>query len=163
MTGTRKLLLVGGFLLAIWGMTYGLWYALFAEHQALDNIGGSLVTSLSSAAQRKMPEAQAAIISYKTAKYAYDRQVDAHGHWIGLAMLLIVLGIGFERVGIAEPRKFSLALALLFGSFIFPLGVLLEATFPPAIGRAIAVAGSALVILPLALVTIALARSRLGS
>src|SRR5216684_4069110 len=124
MSGSRRLLIVGGIALAIWGMSYGLWYAVFAEHQILDSIGASLATSFSSAALRKLLEAQAAITSYKAAKYVYDRQVDAHGHWIGLAMLLIVLGIAFDRVPIAEPSRLFLAASLLAGAFLFPLGVL---------------------------------------
>ena len=35
MSGARRLLLTGGIVLALWGMSYGLWYAVFAEHQAL--------------------------------------------------------------------------------------------------------------------------------
>ena len=162
MTGSRRLLIVGGLLLAIWGMSYGLWYAVFAEHQALDSIGASLATSFSSAAQGKLPEAQSAISNYKMAKFVYDRQVDAHSHWIGLAMLLIVLGIAFDRVGIAEPRRFLLALSLLLGAFLFPLGVLLETIFSPAVGRAIAVVGSALVIVPLTVIIVGVARSRIA-
>src|SRR5437899_6639238 len=34
MSGSRRLLIIGGVALAIWGMSYGLWYAVFAEHQA---------------------------------------------------------------------------------------------------------------------------------
>src|SRR6266850_241650 len=39
MSGSRKLLILGGIALALWGMGYGTWYAVFAEHQALDGIG----------------------------------------------------------------------------------------------------------------------------
>jgi hypothetical protein len=44
MNGARRLLILGGIALALWGMSYGLWYAVFAEHQALDGIGISLAT-----------------------------------------------------------------------------------------------------------------------
>ena len=46
---------------------------------------------------------------YREGKYVYDRQVDVHGHWIGLAMLLIVLGIGFDRVNFPESWRIFLA------------------------------------------------------
>jgi len=68
-----------------------------------------------------------------------------HGHWIGLAMLLIVLGIGFDRVNFSERLKLLLALGLLVGSVIFPLGVLLQTMSHGALPRAIAIAGSAFV------------------
>jgi hypothetical protein len=146
MSGSRRLLIVGGIALAVWGMSYGLWYAVFAEHQALDNIGASLAGSFAAAADRSPAGREASLERYREAKYVYDRQVDVHGHWIGLAMLLIVLGIGFDRVKFSEGFKFLLALGLLLGSVIFPLGVLLQTMGHGPLPRAIAIAGSAFVI-----------------
>src|ERR1700720_793463 len=111
----RQLLLFGGITLAILGMSYGVWYAVFAEHQALDGIGHSLASGFQAAAERNASAAENSLLQYRQAKYVYDRQVDVHGHWIGLAMLLIVLGIGFDRVKFSERFKFFLALGLLLG------------------------------------------------
>jgi len=61
-------------------------------------------------------------------------------------MLLIVLGIGFDRVNFSERLKLLLALGLLLGAVIFPLGVLLQTMSHGPLPRAIAVAGSAFVI-----------------
>jgi len=76
--------------------------------------------------------------------------VDAHGHWIGLGLLLLILGIAFDRVGFGERMRRYLAAVLLAGSVIFPLGVLLETWNRGTGPQAIAVIGSALVILGLA-------------
>jgi hypothetical protein len=149
MSGSRRLLIVGGIALAVWGMGYGLWYAVFAEHQALDNIGASLAGSFAAAADRNPAGREASLEQYREAKYIYDRQVDVHGHWIGLAMLLIVLGIGFDRVKFSERLKFFFALGLLLGSVIFPLGVLLQTISHGALPRGVAIAGSAFVIVAL--------------
>jgi hypothetical protein len=146
MSSSRRLLIVGGIALAVWGMGYGLWYAVFAEHQALDSIGASLAGSFAAAADRNPAGRETSLEQYREAKYVYDRQVDVHGHWIGLAMLLIVLGIGFDRVNFSKRLKFFLALGLLLGSVIFPLGVLLQTISHGALPRAVAIAGSALVI-----------------
>ena len=146
MSAGRRILLIGGIALAIWGMGYGLWYAVFAEHQALDGIGSSLATGFAAAAERNPASAEAALLKYREAKYIYDRQVDVHGHWIGLAMLLIVLGIGFDRVAFSDRLKLLLALSLLLGALLFPLGVLMQTWSHGGLPRAIAVAGSALVI-----------------
>src|ERR1700687_5934739 len=100
MSGSRRLLIVGGIALALWGMAYGLWDAVFAEHQALNGIGASLATAFDAAASRNHGAAEIAFRNYKEAKYIYDRQVDVHWHWIGLAMLLIVVGDCFDRVGV---------------------------------------------------------------
>ncbi len=150
MSGARRLLLLGGIALALWGMSYGLWYAVFAEHQALDDIGASLAAGFSAAAERDSGAATDALGQYREAKYVYDRQVDVHGHWIGLAMLLIVLGIGFDRVEFSGRAKFLLALGLLLGAVIFPLGVLLQTVSHGPLPRAVAIAGSAMIIAALA-------------
>ena len=57
MNPARRILLVGGIALAILGMCHGIWYAVFAEHQALDRIGGSLASAFTHAADRD-PAAQ---------------------------------------------------------------------------------------------------------
>jgi hypothetical protein len=158
MSGARRLLILGGIALALWGMSYGLWYAVFAEHQALDGIGISLATGFSAAAEKNPVAAQAALDQYREAKYRYDRQVDVHGHWIGLAMLLIVLGIGFDRIGFSQRTKLLLALGLLSGAALFPLGVLLQTFSHGGFPRAVAIAGSALVIGSLAGVALGFAR-----
>ena len=157
MSSGRRLLILGGIALALWGMAYGLWYALFAEHQALNNIGSSLALAFDAAARRNPAAAEAAFSNYRETKYIYDRQVDVHGHWIGLAMLLIVIGIGFDRIGIHERRKTALALALFAGAVIFPLGVLLQTFSHGPIPRGIAILGSALVIVALGGITLGLA------
>jgi hypothetical protein len=150
MSGSRRLLIVGGIALAIWGMSYGLWYAVFAEHQALDSIGGSLAGSFAAAAERNPAAIANSLERYREAKYVYDRQVDVHGHWIGLAMLLIVIGSGFDRVNFSERWKLLLAGALWMGAVIFPLGVLLQTISHGAVPRAVAIVGSGLVIAGLA-------------
>jgi hypothetical protein len=146
----RQLLLFGGIALALLGMSHGLWYAVFAEHQALDGIGQSLSVSFQAAAQRNTAEADKALLQYRDAKYAYDRMVDVHGHWIGLSMLLIILAIGFDRIAISDQRKLLLAWALLLGSGLFPLGVLMQTWSRGPGPKVVAVVGSALVIAALA-------------
>lgn len=160
MSGARRWLILGGIALALWGMSYGLWYAVFAEHQALDGIGISLATGFRAAAEKNPAAAQAALGQYREAKYRYDRQVDVHGHWIGLAMLLIALGIGFDRMGFSERIKILLAAGLLAGAVIFPLGVLLQTSSHGPFPRAVAIAGSALMIASLAGVVLGFARGK---
>lgn len=158
MSAARQILLIGGIALALWGMGYGLWYAVFAEHQALDGIGSSLAKGFAAAAERNPASAEAMLTRYREAKYIYDRQVDVHGHWIGLAMLLIVLGIGFDHVTFSYRLKFILAVGLFLGAVLFPLGVLLQTMSHGSLPRAIAVAGSALVIASLVGIVIGISR-----
>ncbi len=158
MTASRRILLLGGITLALLGMAYGFWYAVFAEHQALDEMGTSLAAAFGAAAQHQSANTTDSLNRYRQAKYEYDRQVDVHGHWIGLAMLLIVLAIGFNHVHLAENHKRLLAWGISAGAVLFPLGVLLETVSHGTAPKAIAVTGFALVTGALAIIISALFR-----
>jgi hypothetical protein len=158
MSAARRILLLGGIALAVCGMSYGLWYAVFAEHQALEEIGSSLAAGFGGAAERNSALTERAFQKYQQAKYVYDRQVDVHGHWIGLGMVLIVLGIGLDRLAFSERIKMLLSASSLLGSFLFPLGVLLQTLDRGNGPRALAVLGSALVIGALAAFAVGFAR-----
>ena len=160
MNQSRRVLVIGGIALALWGMSYGLWYAVFAEHQALEGIGSSLAAAFGDAAERKTESSAAHLNHYREVKYIYDRQVDVHSHWIGLAMLLLILGIAYDRVELLERWKLLLAIELLIGAFLFPLGVLLQTWSHGPLPRSLAIAGSALVIASLAGTMIGMARQR---
>jgi hypothetical protein len=149
MSISRKILIFGGLALAIWGMGYGIWYAVFIEHQTLDGLGTALANGFIRAAENRVAESQAALSDAASRSFVYVRQVDAHGHWIGLGLLLFILGIAFDRIGFGERMRTYLAAALLAGSVIFPLGVLLETWNRGTGPQAVAVIGSGLVILGL--------------
>jgi hypothetical protein len=159
MSCSSKILIVGGLALAAFGMLYGLHYAVFIEHQTLDRMGGALTNSFLRIAERQIPEAHAFIDSYGQTRYNYVRQVDVHSHWIGLGMLMIVLGVVFDRQGFSEQTRRWLALVLLTGSIVFPLGVILQtATHGGILASALAVAGSVLVTFGLAATALGFAR-----
>jgi len=160
MSASRKLLLVSGLLLAIWAMTYGLWYAMFAEHQHLEGMGAALATAFTRAAERNIAEANAAIRAYAEIKFAYVRHVDVHSHWGGLALLLIIFGAIFDRLGFEERVRFRLAAVLLAGSVIFPLGVILQVVDRSWWPTALAMLGSGMVTVALAFVAWGFARRR---
>jgi hypothetical protein len=163
MSGSRKLLIISGVVLAIWGMSFGLYYALFAEHQALDKIGGSLAIGFTHGAEGDLMAAKASLQTYADTQFAYARSVDVHSHWIGLAMLLIVLGVAFDRVGFTEGRRMLLALSLVIGSAVFPLGVLMQTLDRGIIPQAVAAIGAGLVIIALAAIALGFAQSERDS
>jgi hypothetical protein len=153
MNAARKILIFGGLMLAALGVLYGLYYAVFVEHQTLERMGGSLAAAFVHAGEGHLPEAESALESYASTKYDYVRQVDVHSHWIGLAMLLIVMGAIFDHVAFSDRMKFSIAVALLAGAFVFPLGVMLQTLSHGAfLASALAVLGSASVTIALAAV-----------
>jgi len=159
MSAPSKLLIFGGLVLAAFGMIYGLHYAVFVEHQTLDRMGGSLAAAFTDAAERKLPAAQLAIDEYAETKYDYVRQVDAHSHWIGLAMLMIILGVTVERLAFTERTRFIIAIALALGAYGFPSAVILQ-TFSPgtSVASVLAVAGSALIIAAMSAAAVGFAR-----
>jgi hypothetical protein len=161
MTGSGRLLLLGGIALALGGMLYGLDYALFVEHQTLDHMGESLQAAFTGAAIENWTDSETHLLTYADTKYKYVRQVDAHSHSIGLAMLMIVLGVVFDRVGFSERTRRSLAIALLAGSALFPLAVLLETASGGRVFAAVlAVIGSAFVTIALAGAAVGFFRQR---
>lgn len=157
MSAARRVLIVGGLALTLWGMGYGLWYAVFAEHQALNGIGGALTGAFTSAAEKNLALVDASLLQYKNEKYVYDRQVDVHGHWIGLAMLLIMLAVYFDRLAFSEGWKVLLAWGALLGAVLFPLGVMLQIFNHGTAPRVVAVFGSALELISFFLIAIGFA------
>jgi hypothetical protein len=141
-------------------MLYGLHYAVFTEHQTLDQMGGSLASGFVSAANRQMTDAHTGIAGFSATKYDYVRQVDLHSHWIGLGMLMIVLGAVFDHQVWKGRLQFLIALGLLLGSVLFPLGVILQTiAHRAAYASVLAIAGSGLVIVALAAVAVGFARA----
>jgi len=127
-------------------------------------MGGSLATAFVCAAERQIPESRMALDAYALTKYDYVRQVDVHSHWIGLAMLMIVLGAAFDRVAFGERLKLWTAWALLAGSVLFPLGVILQtASHGSMFASALAIVGSALVIGALAVTAFGFMREKTAS
>lgn len=163
MSGSRRLLIISGLVLAIWGMSFGLYYALFVEHQALDKIGGSLASGFTQGAKGDLIEARASLQTYADTQFDYVRSVDVHSHWIGLAMLLIVFGVAFDRVGFTEARRLLLAWLLVVGAVTFPLGVILQTLDRGIIPQAVAAIGAGLVIIALAAIALGFARSERDS
>ena len=158
MSRSSRLLIIGGVALAAFGMLYGLHYAIFIEHQSLDGMGVNLTQAFVHSAERNLSESHASLAAYATTKFNYVRQVDVHSHWIGLAMLMIVLGVVFDRVAFNDRIRFWLALMLLLGSIVFPLGVILQTANHGPLPSVLAVAGSAMVIISLAAIAFGFAR-----
>ena len=160
MSTGRRVLVIGGLVLALLGTLYGLYYAIFVEHQTLDRMGGSLAQAFLSAAQRNMVDAHGAIVAYASTKYDYVRQVDVHSHWIGLAMVLILLGVVLDNVAFSPRVRTWIAVALVAGSFGFPLGVILQTvSHAGTIASTLAIFGSAIVTIALGAVVWGFARS----
>jgi len=156
----QQALAVAGLALAVWAMSYGFYYAVWVEHQTLDHIGGSLAGAFQHAALRETSTSHASLEDYARAKYVYTREVDAHSHWIGMAMVLLALAALWNRLSFGERTRGMIAGALILGAYGFPLGVLLQNSTGGGIGQGIAIVGSALLILAFTAVAWGFARRR---
>lgn len=157
MSASRKVLLFGGLALVLWSMCYGLWYALFDEHQTLEGMGASLAQGFVAAAERDQQASQHHIARFAAIKYEYVREVDVHSHWGGLAMVLFVLALFFDRVALPEKIRTWLAWALFTGAAVFPAGVILQTAMAGPFPRLLAGAGAAMLTVALAIVALKLA------
>jgi len=142
MNKPQKLLIIGGLILALLGMCYGLYYALFDEHQTLQGMGISMATGFTEAAENNLAEARAGIETFGDIKFEYVREVHAHSHWISLGMLLIVLGMAFNQIAFNERQRFLIALGLVGGATIFPLGVLMQTICPGLFASILSICGT---------------------
>jgi len=75
-------------------------------------------------------------------------------------MLLMVLGVVFDSVAFSQRARTWIAVALLTGSFVFPLGVILQTvSHGGALASALAILGSATVTIALVAVVWGFSRS----
>ncbi|MBE9539608.1 MAG: hypothetical protein IMF06_11030, partial [Proteobacteria bacterium] len=80
--------------------------------------------------------------SYGALTREYRYEVHSHGHWGMLALILIVLGLSFDRLALAEKHCVLLACLLAASAALFPLGVLLQIGPAAGFGKVLSVVGS---------------------
>lgn len=152
MTGSQKVLLSGGLVLAILGMSYGFWFAVFDEHPTLEYMGLSLATAFAEVAAGNMEQAREALQAYDETRHEYVREVHTHGHVVALATLLLLLGLFFNQVAYSERARLVLASLLVFGTAALPAGSWLEIVLTGPFPTVLAVLGTAAIIGSLAAV-----------
>ena len=155
---STKILLIGGFALCLLAMSYGLYYALFDEHQTLSAMGYNLANSFAQAATGDLTAARESIAVFATVSAEYRREIHAHTHWGTLSLLLILMGLFFNRVGFSECKRIAIASVLSVGAVIFPLGVLLQSYPVGIIAKLLSISGTLALIVGFAAVLIGLLR-----
>ncbi len=158
-TAGRILILTGVILIAC-TMAFGVGYALFDEHQTLVGMGMHMATGFMEAASGDMEAAYGALDAYGALTQEYRNEVHSHGHWGMLSLILIVLGLMFDRLALSEKQGVLLASLLAASTALFPLGVLLQIGPAAAIGKLFAVAGSMGMVLGLLVAVACLLKSR---
>ncbi|MBE9539185.1 MAG: hypothetical protein IMF06_08900 [Proteobacteria bacterium] len=142
MTTPQRILILTGIALIVCTMAFGVGYALFDEHQTLVGMGMHLATGFMEASGGDMEAAYTALDSYGALSQEYRNEVHSHGHWGMLSLILIVLGLTFDRMALAEKQGILLACVLALSATLFPLGVLLQIGPAAGIGKFFSIAGS---------------------
>ncbi|MEH6581875.1 MAG: hypothetical protein V7754_08070 [Halioglobus sp.] len=157
-TAGRILILTGVILIAC-TMAFGVGYALFDEHQTLVGMGMHMATGFMEASNGNMEAAYSALDSYGALTQEYRNEVHSHGHWGMLSLILIVLGLVFDRLGLEQRKGVLLASLLAASTALFPLGVLLQIGPAASLGKILSMAGSIGMILGLLATVYGLFRS----
>jgi hypothetical protein len=150
----NRSLMTFGLLLATLGMTYGLWYALFDEHQTLQGLGQLMAQTFSHAAENNLEQSFNAMVSLGKLAKEYDREVHFHSHLILLSMLMMVLACCINQASYSEKILNLLALALIVGTLTFPVGVFIQSQGFALLGKILAAFGSTLFLGAFALLTL---------
>lgn len=143
MNSPRKILISTGLALIAMTMFYGVGYAVFDEHQTLVGMGVAMATGFVEAAAGNMTAAFESFDAYGALGQEYRNEVHSHGHWGMLALILIVLGLVFNRVAFTEQQRKVLAWILALSATLFPLGVLLQIGPAASLGNILSLMGSA--------------------
>ncbi len=149
MSTAQRILVLSGLALIAFTMAYGVAYALFDEHQTLVGMGTQMATGFTEASSGNMDAAYAALDSYGALTREYRYEVHSHGHWGMLSLILIVLGLSFDRLALTEKHRVLLACLLAASATLFPLGVLLQIGPLAGFGKILSVVGSTGMILGL--------------
>lgn len=157
MTKAQRILIATGMCLIGITMAFGVIYAIFDEHQTLQGMGVLLATGFVEAAQGNMEAAHTALENFGTLNKEYRNEIHSHGHWGMLSLLLIILGLVYNRLGLSPQRGLQLAWLLALSALLFPLGVLFQVwSITAELGKLLTIPSSLGMILGLLIATWAL-------
>jgi hypothetical protein len=162
MNTAQRILILTGIALIACTMVFGVGYALFDVHQTQVGMGTFMATGFMEASGGNMEAAFTALDSYGALTQEYRNEVHSHGHWGMLSLVLIVLGLTFNRLAIAEKQATVLAGILAASAALFPLGVLLQIGPAAALGKIFSIAGSVGLVVGLLIVVYGLLKSKPG-
>ncbi len=146
MTSANKTYIVGGLLLVLIGLIFGVYYAIFDEHQTLVAMGMAFAQSFFEAAGGNETGVSENIETFRANAFEYTREVSFHAHIIELGTLALIIPLFAHRIGWNDSRKLLIARLFIIGSLVFTLGVLSQTLAFSGVTQAMAVIGSGLVI-----------------
>lgn len=160
MSVPQRILILTGLFLIAFTMAFGVWYAIFDEHQTLVGMGVHMATGFAEMAAGNPEASSTALDNYADLAREYSREVHAHGHWGMLSLILIIIGLAFNRLAIGERQGLLLAWLLALSAALFPLGVLLQIGPLAGLGKLLSVPASLGMVLGLLIAARALIKEK---
>jgi len=160
MRAENRILITTGLTLLAATIFFGLWYAIFDEHQTLVNMVESLTSAFAQAASGNVQQAHAAIDHYASTAAEYRLEVHFHGHFGFLGLIMILLGLVVHTLGFDEANRKRLAVLLGGSGFLFPVGVYLQIGPLAPAGHVLAVIGTIGIVLGMLVFVAGLFRTR---
>ena len=148
MSGWQRTLTVAALLLVAAGILVGFGHAVAVRHNTLPVLQYRAHWAAAALASQNGPIEAIQAAEHKS--YTYTRVVDAHTHIIKLATVLLLVALVYPLIGLPEKRKRTLAIVLLTGICVFPLGVLAEIYMRGRSAEVVAAVGALFVILAFA-------------
>lgn len=145
MSREQNWLVTGGLLLITAGLVFGLVYGWLVEHGTLLVLKESYVAALRAAATGNTTEMRSGAQAGQEANYRLVRAVDVHTHIIKMGTVVLLAGLLWPFLGSA--KKTSVAVGLVGGAVVFPLGVFLEIYTHSVAAQAVAASGAGLALL----------------
>ena len=142
MSAAQRILILTGLFLIAFTMAFGVWYAIFDEHQTLVGMGVHMATGFAEMAAGNPDASSTALESYAQLSQEYRREVHAHGHWGMLSLILIIIGLAYNRLGLGDRQGLMLAWLLALSAALFPLGVLMQIGPAAGLGKLLTVPAS---------------------
>jgi len=156
----NRILILTGLAMIALTMFFGLWYAVFDEHQTLVGMIVAMMNGFLEAARGNLPEAYGAMEEYGRISKEYRREVHFHGHWGFLSLILILYGLVAHTMHFSQRARVRVAACLAASAALFPFGVLLQIGPMDWLGKIFAVLGSIGLVLSMFAVVIGLLRRR---
>ena len=118
-----RILIFGGILIAIVGMFFGEYFAIFHLHQSGMTIEAEMLNSVQAVAAGDSEPIGGSMERIGKMLENMGTKKDTHTHWIQLAYLCLILGFVQPYIAIGADWKRRWAIILVASSFILPIGV----------------------------------------
>ncbi len=118
-----RILIFGGILIALAGMLFGEFYAIFHLHQSAATIEDAMLAAVQAVARGDAQAVADPMATIGRMQENMGTKKDTHSHWVQLAYLCLILGLIQPYIALGPTWKKRWASIMVGASFILPLGV----------------------------------------